>query len=545
MILRKLAKDSACVVRSMFRLNFTPAQYLASVRRVLAFALTITIAYANFSPALVQAQEYDPSVIDLVLGGEGATPWTIENIMPCNGGTKTATLHNAGSADGNITIWISDIVSGECTNPESETDTTEPGELDDHLLFDLSATGLSTNLVLPVTINDLPQSVEDPNYIRISPLNAGETITLNYDWELPCDTGNEVQGDCLSFTINYLLEEFPPPPSPPGPPGLPPEREPFVPPNPPPPKPPTPIPGVVAEVRICPDDLVVNADPGLCFASEVDLGMPPIDYQRDCAAITNDAPLLFPVGDTIVTWTITDCEGNRMICSQVVTVIEGERYLDIDMLGQITRVRLKCPGCTVAETNVAPDPNNLHFLAIEGDTRVLCREGTTSISCLELIVMSISEETLPVPYGNAIISPVYEFQGYRDRDSRYPICSQVDFDFPVMLLLSFDPDDLPQDATSPFIAYYDIDDNVWVRLRYPTTGQVADISKVNGLTQNLSLFAIMVEVPTDPWVVPTNLPMLPIVDLRIVAGIVGSFLLVLGLILLRRRRRRRILTTGN
>ena len=148
--------------------------------------------------------------VGLELGGEGATSWDIGNIQPGDTGNKTVTLHNAGYRDGFVIIWISDIVSSEGTNPESETgDTAEPGELSDYLLLNLSCSKLSTNLSLPVTIDNFPQSASALNYITISPLNAGETLTLNWEWELPLQTGNEVQGDSLSFTVNFVLEELP------------------------------------------------------------------------------------------------------------------------------------------------------------------------------------------------------------------------------------------------------------------------------------------------------------------------------------------------
>ncbi|GAI58083.1 unnamed protein product, partial [marine sediment metagenome] len=61
-------------------------------------------------------------------------------------------------------------------------------------------------IVLPLAIIDnFPQSVSDPNYIRMSPLDAGEEVTLGWEWELPPETGNDAQGDTLSFTINYHL----------------------------------------------------------------------------------------------------------------------------------------------------------------------------------------------------------------------------------------------------------------------------------------------------------------------------------------------------
>ena len=178
----------------------------------LALPLIIGLAMLiSFIPSTVQAAG-EP--VDLEVGGEGATNWNIDNIQPGDSGTKTVTLHNAGYKDGFVTIWISDVVSSEGTNPESETgDTTEPGELDNYLVFDLSCSRLSTNLSLPATIDNLPQSSSDPNYIEVGPLNAGDTVNLDWLWELPTQTGNDVGGDSLSFTIHYLLEEFPSTPS--------------------------------------------------------------------------------------------------------------------------------------------------------------------------------------------------------------------------------------------------------------------------------------------------------------------------------------------
>lgn len=178
---------------------------------VTSLALAIIILASLALPASAQGP------VDLELGGEGATSWNIGNVSPGDSGTKTVTLHNAGSRNGVVTLWVSDIVSGEGTKSESETgDTAEPGELDHYLLFNISCSGLDSNITLPTTIDSLPHSATDTDHIKISPLNADDTITLDWQWQLPVETGNEVQGDSLSFTINYMLEEFPTTPSPSG-----------------------------------------------------------------------------------------------------------------------------------------------------------------------------------------------------------------------------------------------------------------------------------------------------------------------------------------
>ena len=173
----------------------------------LLVAVTMGLAVVGSLPTTARADDTMP--VDLELGGEGATSWNITGIKPTDGGVKIVELHNVGSKDGFITIWVSDIISSEGENPESETgDVTEPGEITNYLLLDVTADSLNSNANLPTTINNLPQSVSWPEFIEIIPLEAGGTIILQWEWELPAETGNDAQGDGISFTINYLLREF-------------------------------------------------------------------------------------------------------------------------------------------------------------------------------------------------------------------------------------------------------------------------------------------------------------------------------------------------
>jgi len=74
----------------------------------------------------------------------------------------------------------------------------------------------------------------------------------------------------------------------------------------------------------CPPNVTVSADPGECYATGVDLGTPTVDDNCGVDTVTNDAPAQFPVGDTTVTWTVTDLGGNTATCTQTVTVNDGE-----------------------------------------------------------------------------------------------------------------------------------------------------------------------------------------------------------------------------
>jgi len=172
-------------------------------RLLLAVIMGLVLAGSFSTP--VKAAD---NPVDLVLGGEGATSWNIADVKPGDSGTKTVELRNAGSKDGFVTIWVSDIVSSEGVNPESETgDTTEPGEFTDYLQLNLIADALSANLNLPATISDLPQSATASNCIEIIPLKSEATTDIIWEWGLPAQTGNDVQGDSISFTINYMLQE--------------------------------------------------------------------------------------------------------------------------------------------------------------------------------------------------------------------------------------------------------------------------------------------------------------------------------------------------
>ncbi|MFS4481431.1 HYR domain-containing protein, partial [Hyunsoonleella sp. 2307UL5-6] len=74
----------------------------------------------------------------------------------------------------------------------------------------------------------------------------------------------------------------------------------------------------------CPDDITVNADAGLCSASNVDLGEPVTNDNCAVASVLNNALEPFALGETIVTWTVTDESGNTATCEQTITVVDGE-----------------------------------------------------------------------------------------------------------------------------------------------------------------------------------------------------------------------------
>jgi hypothetical protein len=73
-----------------------------------------------------------------------------------------------------------------------------------------------------------------------------------------------------------------------------------------------------------PADTTVNADTGSCSATGVALGTPTTADNCSVASVTNNAPSTFPLGDTTVTWTVTDAAGLTATAVQKVTVLDKQ-----------------------------------------------------------------------------------------------------------------------------------------------------------------------------------------------------------------------------
>ena len=69
----------------------------------------------------------------------------------------------------------------------------------------------------------------------------------------------------------------------------------------------------------------VSSDEGKCTASGVTLGSPVTGDNCSVASVTSDAVQPFALGNTTVTWTVTDGSGNTQTATQVVTVTDSQK----------------------------------------------------------------------------------------------------------------------------------------------------------------------------------------------------------------------------
>ncbi|MBA7504696.1 hypothetical protein ES706_03350 [subsurface metagenome] len=179
----------------------------------------------------------------------------------------------------------------------------------------------------------------------------------------------------------------------------------------------------------------------------------------------------------------------------------GSRYLDIDIMGKITRVKISYATGTILKDVVVSDANNTNFVEIERGTTVICDDTNKPPVAL---MMRVANQSPSVPDGSVIIGSVYNFTGSYSSSScshrnALHCCSGVSFDQNITIVLSYDPNELPESTASLAVAYYDTEQGSWVSL--PTDiGRVAEIGKATGLMNHFSAVAIIAELapPSSP-----------------------------------------------
>ncbi|RXQ87505.1 HYR domain-containing protein, partial [Ancylomarina salipaludis] len=123
----------------------------------------------------------------------------------------------------------------------------------------------------------------------------------------------------------------------------------------------SPAPSLTAEISLienipptitAPAAISVNVDAGTCGAASagVTLGTPTTADNCGIASTSNDAPVAFPIGNTTVTWTVTDNSGLTATDTQIVTVLDAENPT-IATLGPID-VNSDAGVCTYASSQL-------------------------------------------------------------------------------------------------------------------------------------------------------------------------------------------------
>ncbi|MEZ4892512.1 MAG: HYR domain-containing protein [Saprospiraceae bacterium] len=165
-------------------------------------------------------------------------------------------------------------------------------------------------------------------------------------------------------------------------------------------------------VAFCPQDRYVNTDPGQCFSSIGIQGG--LSFSDNCFVSENfnDAPSPFPVGETVVTWTVSDNGGNSGTCTFLVSVRDAEPP------------SISCPSNIILPTDLGDCMAVVNFNVSSSDN---CGLASTDIT-------DPSGSSFPVGWTNVIYTAT-DVHGNTSScaflirvDTRVEVCNDIDDD---------------------------------------------------------------------------------------------------------------------
>jgi|GEM_PF-2044778 len=155
--------------------------------------------------------------------------------------------------------------------------------------------------------------------------------------------------------------------------------------------------------------------------------------------------------------------------------------------GRMATVSMTTEG-VLCTSCVSRDPAGKLSLEMEEGARLLLANGTPP----KLITIGTAKApTPPTPQNTILLGQVYEFNAYATTYPSTPL--PLSITPPAKLLISYDPKDLPQNATEVFLATYSPQEG-WSPLS-PVPGAVAAVGAARGLVNHFSLFAVLARAP--------------------------------------------------
>ena len=126
----------------------------------------------------------------------------------------------------------------------------------------------------------------------------------------------------------------------------------------------------------------LSGNPG---GTTVELGTPVASDNCTIATITNDAPSQFPIGLTIVTWTVTDVNGNSSKTTQNITILDGgSSSNETPMINSMSSNSPVCVNSNATVTALVTDENLIRATWDWGD-------GTNSETTLSMNQKKVSQ----------------------------------------------------------------------------------------------------------------------------------------------------------
>jgi hypothetical protein len=176
--------------------------------------------------------------------------------------------------------------------------------------------------------------------------------------------------------------------------------------------------------------------------------------------------------------------------------------LTVNMQGDITTVGMTKDG-VLSTTCLAKSPSGEHTLQLNEGTKVTLADNTVPL-LLRFLETSAKPST---PQNTVIVGPVYELNAYSSPYATTP--SPITISPPARLILSYEPDELPENTAEVFIANYHTEEG-WLALASPA-GITAEVGKANAQLSHFSLFAVLanIEEPVPAEFKVSNLTVSP------------------------------------
>ena len=124
--------------------------------------------------------------------------------------------------------------------------------------------------------------------------------------------------------------------------------------------------------------MVVSAN-GSCVAFNVALGTPTATDNCTITSVTNNAPTVFQLGNTTVTWTVTDNNGNVTSVTQLVTVTENTNPTIVAPLALTVNANASC-GAVIANLGTPATADNCTVASVTNNAPATFPLGTTTVT---------------------------------------------------------------------------------------------------------------------------------------------------------------------
>ena len=174
-----------------------------------------------------------------------------------------------------------------------------------------------------------------------------------------------------------------------------------------------------------PANLSLTTDSDSCVATSVDLGVPTSNDNCGVSSVTHNAPSIFPIGTTTVTWSVIDASGNKALSFQTVTINDTIAPIIIPPLD------INSPSCAIV-LGIPTVTDNCNY-TFSNNAPATFPTGTTTVTWTASDTSgNISTATQLVTF-NDNINPTLTLQGNVtvNADDGSCISSEVDLGTPI------------------------------------------------------------------------------------------------------------------